>query len=736
MAISAFQWGQCALVRLLNCEGTMVYKSGNGPAGRGAENRFAGQAENVVQTGAVSGGVHFYLGRRGAGIPRQMPMGTSCFTGRRTEIANLDVALLDPSRSPAMVVISGTAGVGKTALVVEWARRASDAFPDGQLYVDLRGYGPEPPLRPQEALDGFIRALGETRPEGDATLQDRAAHYRTAVSGRRMLVVLDNAASEEQVRPLLPGTSSCAVIVVSRHLLTGLVVHYAATSLIVGQLPRVEAVELLAKTLGERVAGAREAVADLARQCARLPLALRIVAEFAASRPLVPLQVLTAELDDERVRLDLLDTGDDPRSAVRTVFSWSYSRLDGGMASAFRALGLHPGYGIDAYAAAALTLTSHHIAADLLRRLAHAQLIMESLPGRFEAHDLLRAYARELGEAADDEDDRRAALRRLFDYYLHTADRADRILTRERYRIPLEGDPPPGPEFRDHETALGWLEAERQNMVAMCRLAGSALDPRCWQLAYTLRGYFFLAKRWDGWVETHTFALAACARADDQRATAITHNNLGRALLETGRRGEAADHYDQARRLFTELGDGHGMHDALANQAAMLRGQGRYAEALRDNHQALEFYRQAGSARKTAITLRAIALTEMELGRFSEAICHAQEGLDGFLRLELLQEAAKGFSTLGLIHHRAGQDEAAESAYLKALHLSRRCHSRYEEARALHRLGAVAADRGDTGEARRTWAEALALYAALGTAKARRVERNLAALDATDLLDP
>jgi tetratricopeptide (TPR) repeat protein len=470
-------------------------------------------------------------------------------------------------------------------------------------------------------------------------------------------------------------------------------VHHAAVPLAVGQLAHGEAVELLASTLGERVAGAPEPTADLARQCAGLPLALRIAAGLAASRPLASLNVLIAELGDERTRLDLLDSGDDPRSAVRTVFSWSYNRLDDALAGAFRAVGLHPGHGVDAYSAAALTDTSPRVAASLLRRLAQAQLLMEPVPGRFWAHDLLRAYAGELGEAINDEDNRHAAVLRLFDYYLHTADQADRVLTPERYRIPLDGDSLPGPDFDEHDAALDWLDAERPNLVAMCRIADPELDTRCWQLAYTLRGYFFLAKRWDDWIETHTLALAASLRTGNRRAAAITHNDLGRALLEVGHRDEAASHYGQARTLFTELGDRHGAHDALANQAAMLRGQGRHEEALRDNNQALDFYRQAGAARKTTITLRAIALAEMELGRFPEAIGHAQEALDGFLRLGLLQEAAKGSSTLGLIRHRAGQADEAESAYRKALTLSRRCQSRYEEARALHRLGFVAAGR-------------------------------------------
>ncbi|MFJ9566887.1 ATP-binding protein [Streptomyces fuscichromogenes] len=707
-----------------------------GPHLPDVRNRLDGRAGTVVQTGVIHGDVHIHAERTVAPVPRQLPMGTWCFTGRTTESAWLDAVVADASPQPALAVVSGTAGVGKTALVVAWAHRVVDAFPDGQLYVDLHGYGPEQPMAAHAALAGFLRALGETGSENDTTLEDRAARYRTAVSGRRLLIVLDNAASEEQVRPLLPGASSSVTVVTSRQPLAGLAVQYAARLQSVGRLPADTALELLEKSLGARVSLEREAAASLAHRCTGLPLALRIAAEHAADRPTLPLSALAAELDDERTRLDLLDSGDDPRSAVRTVFSWSYRRLGDAAGGLFRALGLHPGYGVDAYAAAALTSigtdTGHRTAATLLTRLARAQMIAESTPGRFDIHDLLRVYARELGESLDDDTARQASLCRLFDYYLHTADRADRVLNRHRYRMPLDGVPSPGPRIDDYGEALSWLDTERRNLVALCRLDRPELDRRRWQLAYVLRGYFFLTKRWDDWIETHSLALAACRRSGDRGAEATTHNNLGRAMLERGRHDEAAEHYACAMRLYEEVGDRHGLSDMLANRAVMLRGQGKYAEALRDNHRALDFYRQEEVTRKVAITLRAIALNELALGRFADAVRHAEEALDGFLDLDLHQEAAKGFSTLGLVLHRAGEDDRAQEAYLRALDVARRCGSTYEQARALHRMGAVAAARHDTGTARSHWTQALALYQGLGTAKADRVAADLADLAALD----
>ncbi|MGA4996523.1 tetratricopeptide repeat protein [Streptomyces arboris] len=717
----------------------MVRDDGAGPYRPDVENRLDGQAGTVVQAGVLRGDVHIHAERTAAPVPRQLPMGTRHFTGRAAETAWLDAVVADASPLPALAVVSGTAGVGKSALVLAWAHRVVDAFPDGHLYIDLCGYGPEQPVPAYAALAGFLRALGETGAESDTTPEDRAARYRTAVSGRRLLIVLDNAASEEQVRPLLPGVSSSVVVVTSRRPLTGLAVQYAAKLLPVGRLPTRDAVELLERSLGERVSLEREAAASLARRCTGLPLALRIAAEHAADRPALPLSALAAELDDERTRLDVLDSGDDPRSAVRTVFSWSYHQLGDEAGGLFRMLGLHPGYGVDAYAAAALTGigtdigpgggTVHRTAVALLMRLARAQMIAESTSGRFDIHDLLRVYARELGEALDDDTARQASLCRLFDYYLHTADRADRVLNRHRYRMPLDGVPSPGPRIVDHGDALRWLDAERRNLVALCRLDRPELDGRRWQLAYVLRGYFFLTKRWDDWIETHTLALAACRRSGDRGAEAITHNNLGRAMLESGRHDDAAEHYACAVRLYEEVGDRHGLSDMLANRAVMLRGQGRYAEALRDNHEALDFYRQEAAARKIAITLRAIALNELGLGRLADAERHVEEALDGFLGLELHQEVAKGFSTLGLVLHRAGEDHRAQEAYLRAVDVARRCGSTYEEARALHRLGAVAAARPDTEAARCHWTRALTLYQGLGSAKADRVAADLATLD-------
>ena len=346
---------------------------------------------------------------RRALVPRELPADVDRFTGRSAELAELDQLLAagggaDRDTATAagaalICVVAGTAGVGKTALAVHWGHRVRDAFPGGQLYVDLRGYDPGKPVTAAGALAGSLRALGVADQDIPADVGERAACYRSLLDGRRALVVLDNAASVEQVRPLLPGTPSCVVVVTSRDSLPGLVARHGARRLGLDLLPAGDAVGLLRELIGERVAADPVAAATLAAQCARLPLALRVAAELAAAGPDMDLAELAGELADQQRRLDLLDAGGDPRTAVRAVFSWSYRRLPADVARAFRLIGLHPGPDLDTFAAAALTGTSAQQAADLLRQLARGHLIHRAAPGRYAMHDLLRAYAAGAGRA-------------------------------------------------------------------------------------------------------------------------------------------------------------------------------------------------------------------------------------------------------------------------------------------------------------------------------------------------
>jgi DNA-binding SARP family transcriptional activator len=355
--------------------------------------------------------------------PRQLPAAVRHFADRAAELSELS-ALLDQlgEQTPGAVVISvigGTAGVGKTELAVHWAHQVSGRFPGGQLYVNLRGYDPGQPMPATDALAGFLRALGVPGGDIPAAEDERAARYRTLLAGRRMLVVLDNAGSVQQVRPLLPGDPACVTLVTSRDSLAGLVAREGARRLDLDLLPTQHAVGLLRALIGARVDEDPAAAAALAACCSRLPLALRVAAEFAAARPGIPLGELVGELADQRRRLDLLDADGDSRTAVRAVFSWSYRHLDLDSARLFRLAGLHPGPDLDRNAAAALTGTSPERAGQLLDVLARAHLLHPTGPGRYGLHDLLRGYARELAYAQDTGEDRRAALTRLAGHCAH-----------------------------------------------------------------------------------------------------------------------------------------------------------------------------------------------------------------------------------------------------------------------------------------------------------------------------
>lgn len=683
------------------------------------DNDVSGDLGVAVQAGVIAGDVRIGSARVPPAIPRQLPAGSGVFTGRADLLVGLDRTLL----LGGLAIVTGMAGVGKTALVVRWAQGSTKAFPDGQLYIDLRGFGTDEPVPPHVALAGFLRALGQSRPEAMATLDERAACYRTLMSGRRALVILDNASSVDQVRPLLPGTNTCSVVVISRLHLSGLVGHHGAAHLRVEPMRESEGVALLRSAVGGGTD--EDSIARLARLCAGLPLAMRIAAERLVDVPLASARELEDELADEGKRLDVLDSGDDARSAVRTVFSWSYRGLTEDEARLFQVLGLHPDGAFSVHAAAALFGGPLDVAARTLRSLVGRCLVTRPEPGRFEMHDLLRAYAREQVVL-----DSATAVVRLFDHYLHTADHAGRIVMPHRFRFTLEGTPVAVPELPGRQQALRWFDVERRNLEAMCALDKPALDARRWQLAYTLRDYYFLNKSLDGWRETHLAALAACLRSGDVLAEARTRNNLGMVLVEAGDLDEAMRHYELAQRLFEQLGDEHGRSNALANQAVVLRRRKEFAAALRNQQQALKWYVHSGAHRNVGITLRGMALVAMELGDLTQAVQYAEGALNIAVELGLDVEAAEALNRLGRVHQRAGDHALAQDAFRQALEYARRGDTKHEEAHALHQLGILAAAAGRTDEARQLLSAARDRYQALGSSAVSSVTEDLAALPA------
>ncbi|MGH3931694.1 MAG: tetratricopeptide repeat protein [Pseudonocardiaceae bacterium] len=532
-------------------------------------------------------------------VPAQLPADVNAFTGRAHELAELDrllVGMTDRNTvagadSTAVVIsaVSGTAGVGKTALALRWAHRVRGQFPDGQLYVNLRGYDPDQPMTVGAALAGFLRALGLAEQAIPPEPDERAAAYRSLLDGRRMLVVLDNAGSVEQVRPLLPGAPSCLVIVTSRDTLAGLVARDGAQRLDLDLLPPQDAVALLRALIGGRVNAEPDAANILANQCAQLPLALRVVAELAVARPNSSLSELVGELADEQRRLDLLDAVGDPRTAVRGVFSWSCQHLPTGAARAFRLIGLHPGPDFDPYAAAALTDTGHDQARHLLDVLARAYLIGPASPGRYGMHDLLRAYAIHLAIAEDTEQARQAALTRLFDHYLFTAAAAmDTLYPAEQHRRPRIPPPAtPTPPMTDPIAARAWLDTERATLTTICaHTATHGWPGHTSHLTATLFRYLDAGGHHADAVAIHTHALHAARRAGDPAAEAGSLTDLGVVYWRQSRYEQTIDHFERALIQFRDIGE-------RAGEAEALNGLGETHHATGDLDQASHHWRQA-----------------------------------------------------------------------------------------------------------------------------------------------
>lgn len=533
-------------------------------------------------------------------VPRQLPRAVLGFVGRERELTALTKFFNRPeadSDAIVIVALAGTAGVGKTALALRWAHEIANDYPDGQLFVDLRGYDPGQPVPANDALAGFLRALGIPGQDLPVEPDERSALYRSLVADRRMLIVLDNAGSADQVRPLLPGTPASVVLVTSRDSLAGLVVRDGARRLDLDLLPLADAIGLLRALIGERAHADPAAAEALARQCSRLPLALRLAAELAAARPAVPLADLADELADERRRLDLLSAGGDPHTAVRAVFSWSYRHLETGDARAFRLLGLHPGLSLDRYAAAALTSASIVEADQFLDSLTRAHLIQPAGPDRLGMHDLLRAYARELVETADSDAQRRSALTRMFDHYLRTAAAAmDVLFPAEQHRrpriLPSAGY---APSVTDPAAARAWLDAERPGLVAaIAEAADHGWPDHAIRLGATVFRYLEVGGYHEETVAIFTQVRRAARDSGDRGAEAEALNNITIADLRHGRYRQASVRLRQSLDLHLETGDLTGQARAHGNLGIASMQLGQYDLAASHQRQALALYRQTG----------------------------------------------------------------------------------------------------------------------------------------------
>ena len=531
-----------------------------------------------------------------------------------------------------------------------------------------------------------------------------------------MLIVLDNAASEEQVRPLLPGSPSVMVLVTSRATLAGLVARDGARRLDLDLLPANDAVALLRELIGDRVDADLAAAQSLASLCARLPLALRVAAELAAARPDRPLAELAAELADERDRLDHLDAGGDPRGAVASVLSWSYQRLDRDAATLFRLLGLHPGQDWDRHAAAALAATTTNRAGQLLAVLGRTHMIERAGQDRHGMHDLLRAYAAGQAAASDQGHSRREALSRLFDYYLAACSAAmDCLALAERHHRP--DAPPvstPVPEFDDKDAARSWLNAELDTLVAVAAHTASHGWPgHTIRLAQTLHRYF------DGVDDTTglticRYALDAAKECGDRAARARTLTTMGVIYGRQGLYRQATDCHAEAVALASEVGDRLTQGWALGNLGLIHDQQGRYAEAARCHRQTLPLHRELGDVTGEAIALSNLGLIYLRQSRYQQAARHMRRALKLYRQVGHQFGEAIALTNLGEVRYRQGRYAEAADHQVMALALSRQLGSRRVEAWALTRLGKVRCRQGRREQAIGDYQQALEMFREVG----------------------
>ncbi|MCL6673237.1 ATP-binding protein [Streptomyces panaciradicis] len=655
--------------------------------------------------------------RLSAAVPRQLPCAVAGFTGRVSQLKEL-TSLLDREDTVVISTINGTAGVGKTALAVYWSHQVADRFPDGQLYVNLRGFDPgSQPVEPTEAIRGLLGALGVPAQRIPAALAEQAALYRSQLADRRILVVLDNARDTSQVRPLLPGSAKCLTVVTSRDHLGGLIVSEGARAIPLDLMTTTEAYDLLASRLGpERLAAEPQAVDDLIELCVHLPLALSIVAARATLTPAVSLTELAQQLRDVRDRLHALDLGDTSVD-LSAVFSCSYRTLSAEAARMFRLLSLHPGPIVSVSAAASLVGTGRDQARVALSELTRAKLLIEPSASRFAYHDLLRAYSAGQAHQGESEQTRHGAMHRMVDHYLHTAHAAALLLHPPNDRLSL-GEPQPGTvvdELVDDEQAWQWFTAEHAVFpAAIDRAAGAGLDTQAWQLAWSVASFCIRAGHWRQLVDTQFVAIAAAERAGEPHGQARSLRELGRAYIRLGRYPDARASLRRALELDEPLGDLVGQARSYNNLGIVAYAQGDNPEALEHGKAAYALFHAAGHRAGQAEALNAIGWMQTQLGQHDEALHSCAQALELHRAVGSRHGEADTWDSLGVAHQHLGEHQRAVACYHNALDLYEKLGSRHPQADTLIRLGNTHQDAGDIPAAHRCWRRALPILDDLG----------------------
>lgn len=646
----------------------------------------------------------------------QLPVTTRMFTGRTRELADL-IALADPEgdHSTGTVVISaidGMAGIGKTALAVHAAHQLAKHYPDGQLFIDLHGFTLDmDPTTPDVALDKFLRALGVSPQQIPQDLEDRAALYRERLAATRTLIILDNAATEAQIRPLLPGAPGCLVLITSRRKLAGL---DDAQAIRLDVLPDADATALFTAVAGPGRAPASDpAVTETIELCGHMPLAIRIAAARLRSRPAWRPHSLVARLRDQSNRLAQLDDGE---RSLTAALALSYNHLTGQEKQMFRYLGLHPGTDIDTYAAAALADTSFEETDRLLERLVDHNLLAQPSSGRYQLHDLVRIYARTLAVAESGKDN--LPLARLVNYYLHTAHYADKLVDRRAvsHTSHISTQRPAAvPSLIGNKEATAWMEAERANLGAMANYAAHH-GPVATAIALPAAMHNFLLTQghWVQDLHLQRTAMATAERIGDRRGQANALCSLGDLQAVLGQYTQAEETLGRALELHSDMGDRLGQANAYSSLAHVYRLTAHFAQAMEPLRHALELYSSLENWLGQANALITLGAVQKQTGQYSEAEETLHQALGLCARAGHRLGRAEALTDLGEVQQMAGQYPKAADTLREALEECRGLGNRNGQATALTNLGEVYLLTGQNLEADEVLRCALRLYRELG----------------------
>ena len=618
-----------------------------------------------------------------------------------------------------VTVISGMAGVGKTAMAVHAAHRLADRYPDGQLFLDLRGHTEDAePVEPAVALATLLRALDVPPDRIPAGAAERSAFWLAELADRKVLVVLDNASSTDQIRPLLPSSSTCLVLITSRHRLTDL------DTLSLDVLPESDALTLLASVVGvDRAHADPDASSDVLRLCGHLPLAIRIAAGRLRTRPSWPVRMLADRLHEEALRSGELAVGDRSVTAALTL---SHRRLSAAQQRLFALLGQHPGESFDGYQAATLGGTGLAEAEDRLRELADVHLLQEPVPGRYRCHDLVRRYARTRTSVS--EDARREAIGRLLDHYRYQARRAACYLDPyRRHSIAELGTPPgPVPDIADADDAIRWCETELTNlMAAIDYAAGDGRRTHAWQLAAALPWFFKRCGHTEEWIASLRTGALAATDAND-RANLL--RELGLAHFTAGNANAAIDCATEALTLYRQTDDLCGEAAALNNIGNVHLRLDQITKAVGYYRRALAVRRHAGDVRGAGITLNNLCYAHEKLGAFEESLACGAAALDCYRRTDDRGGEATARNNIALLYLRVAHDPTTALGYAhQALALHRSVRDRRNEACVLDTIGMIHRELGDNETALDYFHRALALAHELGCLVESEIRANIMA---------